>query len=396
MNACHTLLEGSFFGAKALNPLEKFQAARGWASAPGGSSLATLLLLAVLVLAAVALAVMLYRRWQLERQQRRTFNRRCERAELTERERYVMRAITRAVRLRSPEVLFSAGEVFEGGVAKLKRSPRIKSMSEARRRDIDALIDSLRSKLDFQKPLEWQGSEDVPAEEGAEDVAEGDRLTVAGREGRGSFDVDVTEVGPDELTVQADVPLDCRPGETWQVCYVKAGRLLELDAPVLEVRQGRVRLARRGAPRLVNRRRFARAPTSRPVQVAKLPFLASEMDPTPKTRVSGELTEISGTGLRLTVPMDIRRGERVLLTLQFAKDEIIEAVGKVSRAVKDEAGRSVLIVELLGLTDQEIAKLIRETNAAVRDNARRQEAKRETPQWRESGEAVEQQAGQEG
>jgi hypothetical protein len=396
MNACHTLLDGSFFGAKALNPLEKFQAARGWASTPGGSSLGTLLLLAVLIVAAAALSVMLYRRWQLERQQRRIFNRRCEQAQLTERERYVMRAITKVVRLRSPEVLFSAGEVFEGGVAKLRRSPRIKSMSDARRRDIDGLIDSLRSRLDFQKPLEWQGSEEVRPEEGAEDIAEGDRLTVTGREGRGAFDVGVTEVGPDELVVQADAPLDCRPGETWEVCYSKAGRLLELDAPVLEVRQGTVRLARRGAPRLVNRRRFARAPTSRPVQVAKLPFLASDMDPAPKTPVSGELIEIAGTGLRLKVPMDIRRGERVLLTLQFAKDDIIEAVGKVSRAVRDEGGRSVLIVELLGLTDQEIAKLIRETNAAVRDNARRQEAKREAPQWRESSDAVEQPAGQEG
>ena len=396
MNGYHVLLEASFFGAKALNPLEKFEAARGWTSAPSGTWLGTLLLLAVLFVAVATLGVMLYRRWRLERHQKHLFNRRCEQAGLAERERYVMRAIAKAVRLRRPDVLFSAGEVFEGGVAKLKRSPRIKSMSQERRRDIDSLIDSLRLKLDFQKPLEWLGSEDTRPGEDTEDIASGERLTVVRGEGQAAFDVRVTEVAPDELIVQADVPLDCQPGETWRARYSKEGILLEFDASILEARQGRIRLARSGEPRFINRRGFARVATSKPVQLARLPFVTSDTEAAPKTFVSGELVEIAGTGLRLKAPVDIRPGERVLLTLEFADDDIVDAVGKVSRAVKIEGGDCVLVVELLGLTEEEIAKLTRETNAAARENARRQETKPQPPQWRDPTNAAEQQARQEG
>lgn len=395
MNGYLTLLERSFFGARALNPLERLDAARGWAANPSGGWLATLVLVVVLLAAVAALGAMLYRRWQLERHRRKVFNQRCQRAGLTERERYVMLAIAKVVKLPSPEVLFSAGDVFEGALGKLRRSARITSLSEERRRDIDELIESLRSRLGFRRPSQWQSGPDAPPGEGVEDLAAGDELTVVRPGKTDTLDVSVVEAGPDELTVRADAPLDCKPGETWQVRYSREGKLLEFDAPVLEGRQKRVRLGRPGAARLVNRRKFPRVATSKPVRVARLPFLTSQMGQLPSEFVSGELVEIAGTGLRLKAPVDVRRGERVLLTMEFAKDDVIEAVGKVTRAVKDEDGGSVLIVELLGLSEEEIAKLTRETNAAVLKSARQQEDQRQAPQWRASTEAAGQQARQE-
>jgi hypothetical protein len=323
------------------------------------------------------------------------FNQRCQQAGLTERERYVMLAIAKVVKLPSPEVLFSAGDVFEGALGKLRRSARITSLSEDRRREIDELIESLRSRLGFRRPSQWQLEPDASPGEDVEDLAAGDELTVVRPGTLDTFDVSVVDAGPDELTVRADAPLDCKPGETWKVRYSREGKLLEFDAPVLEGRQRRVRLGRSGAPRLVNRRKFPRAATSKPVRVARLPFLTSQMGQLPSEFAAGELTEIAGTGLRLKAPVDVRHGERVLLNLQFAEGDVIEAVGKVKRAVKDEGGDSILTVELLGLSEEEIARLTRETNAAVLESARQQEGQRQAPQWRASTEAVGQQARQE-
>ena len=87
--------------------------------------------------------------------------------------------------------------------------------------------------------------------------------------------------------------------------------------------------------------------------------------------IRGELTEIAGTGLRVEADIDVEPGQRVLVALKFGDEDVVEALGKVRRAGKDEEGLSVLIVELVGLTHDEIAKLALETNAAARENAGR-------------------------
>ena len=392
MNAFHTLLDRAGFAAQSLNPLERFEAARDWGPA-AGSWIGTSLLVALLIAVAAAVSMMLFRRFRLEKHRKEVLHRQSEQAGLTEPERYVMQAIVKAAKLRNLEMLFTTAAAFQRGVAMLEHTPRVTGMSPEKRRGVDELIGSLRSKLDLGPSDGPQGPAGEELGEGLDGLAAGDRLSVTYRGRPTTFDVSVQEAGEDELVVGAPGLLDCEPGETWLVRYSKGGKLWEFDAPVLESRQGSIRLSRSGQARFINRRRFPRVPTSRPAQVASFPFLTSNMGLGSQDLVPGELVEIAGTGLRLETPVDARVGDRVLLALRFG-EEVIEAVGRVRRAVQNPDQGSALVVELLGLTEQEIAKLTHETNVAAHENAQPKDAEPDTPRWRDLLDSVGQEAAQ--
>jgi hypothetical protein len=89
--------------------------------------------------------------------------------------------------------------------------------------------------------------------------------------------------------------------------------------------------------------------------------------------VAGQLTEIAGPGLRVEAPVNVEAGDRVLLALKLGESNVVEGVGTVRRAIRREGEDSVLVVELVGLSREEVAKLSQETNAAAQE-AVRQEA----------------------
>jgi len=367
MNGIHKMLDAPAFPAQGLNPLERFDAARSWEASDTASIVWTLLGVALLVGIAFTLALLLWRRWRNNRARREVFAQHCEQAALSERQRYVMQAIVKAGKLRNVEAFFTAAPAFNRGAAGLRRSPRVLAMGEAKRREIDELIESIRTKLALPAPAESlvEGGDPDPAK--TEPVAPGDRLMVAYRGHPATFDVQVIEASPEVFVVQSAAPLDCEPGETWLVRYSKGGRLWEFDAPVLSADAQEVRLGRTGRPRFINRRRFPRVPTSRPAQLATFPFVAPDMTLGSKELVPGELIEIAGPGLRLQAPVTARGGDRVLLALRLGQDNVVEAMGKVRRAVPVEGEGSVLVVELLGLSEEEIAKLAHETNVAAHE-----------------------------
>ena len=147
--------------------------------------------------------------------------------------------------------------------------------------------------------------------------------------------------------------------------FGREGTLWEFDAPVVSAEGSRVRLARAGRLRFVNRRRFPRVATSKPAHVASFPFSQSHMNLGSREFVEGELTEIAGPGLRVEAAVDVEAGERVLVSLQLGEGHVVEALGKVRRTEEGEDGPAV-VVELMGLSNDEISQLAHETNVAAR------------------------------
>ncbi|HUS92807.1 MAG TPA: PilZ domain-containing protein [Phycisphaerae bacterium] len=354
--------------AQAMNALDRLRAASSWTRSMGGSQwLGLVLVMMVLGTCASIGGVVLYRAWRWRRQQARAFAEHAGRMGLSGPERHVLHAAVKAGKLRNVEAVFHSAIAFETGVAALLRGTRVASMNEARQRTIAALVESLRQKLAFDRPEPGTGpAKEPPAEAG---IARGDELRVVYRGQATELTVQVAESSPGSLLVEPRTPINCRAGESWLMRYSKGGTLWEIDASVEQAADGRVLLNRTGRPRFINRRRFPRVPLRRPARVATFPFRREGFSPGPKDYVEGELVEIAGPGLRLEVPVHIAAGERVLLALKLSEDEVVEALGKVHSTRRGEAGGSTLVVELMGLTETEIATLTRETNAAARAHA---------------------------
>lgn len=365
------MLDGPGLTPMALRPMERLKAMGDWAEPTSGIWLVVFLALAVALIAAGAVVFALVRRWRMVRRQRESLAALCEEYALSDRERYVMTAIVKAARIRQVESVFTVSMSFERGLAALMRSPTVTAMSQPKRQEVGELIEVVRAKLGLQAPAAGSpGGPDAPAHGPAAPpepgIVAGDRLMVVYRGQATTFDVDVSTSGPEEFLVQPLTEVQTRAGETWLLRCAKDGGLWEFDAPVMGTEGGQVRLGRVGRPRFINRRRFPRVPTSKPAQVASYPFSRPGMELGGPEMVDGELTEIAGPGLRVEAPIQVLPGERVLLALQLGDNNVVEGMGKVRRSQPGDDGTSVLVVELLGLNTEEVAKLARETSAAAR------------------------------
>jgi len=162
-------------------------------------------------------------------------------------------------------------------------------------------------------------------------------------------------------------PMTCRAGESWLIRHAEGGRLWEFDAPVLRTGAEHISLGRTSRPRFVNRRRFPRVPTVRPAHVAGFPLWRAAADEAAPRFVEGRLVEMGGPGLRVEAPLEARPGQRVLLAMEMGDGGFVEGVGKVHRVSHpDAASDPVFVVELVGLTEDEIASLSKQTNAMER------------------------------
>jgi hypothetical protein len=362
----HDVLHGGGLGPLALNALERLRAAGDWSPMSGSGWLLMFLVATIVLAAIVAAAVVLRRRRVTARLQSQAYERQAQEMGLSEAERHVLTALVRSAKLHNPAAVFTAATAFERGAAALMRSPRVTAMSPQRQQNIQGLIDSLRSKLLFDRPAAEEGA---AAEPEGPDIRQGDRLMVVHRGEASTFDVNVAACGPDELIVELPAPLEYRLDETWLVRYTKEGQLWEFDAPILRGEAGKVVLGRTERPRFINRRRFPRVRTRKPVQLATFPFARSDLGPSRNDFVPGELVEIGGTGLRVEAPVQAKPGERVLIAMEFGPGDVVESIGKVRRVDRQQGQDASLVVELLGLSSEEVSKLTHETNLAAHDSA---------------------------
>jgi hypothetical protein len=374
IQAMHSLmLDGPSLTPLALKPMERLKAMGDFSEPTSGQVwLMVFLALALVLIAAGAVALALLRRWRRAQRQRERLAALCQEHGLGDRERYVMAAIVKAGRIRQVETVFTVSMSFERGLAALMRSPTVTGMSEQKRQEVRDLIESVRHRLGLQSPDAGagEGPNHPPVAPPEPSITRGDRLMVVYRGQATTFDVDVSATGPEESLVQPLAEIEARPGETWLLRYAKDGALWEFDAPVVGGESGQIRLGRLGRPRFINRRRFPRVATSKPAQVANFPFTRPDQEVALPEMVDGELTEIAGPGLRVEAPIQVVPGDRVLLALQLGDNNVVEGLGKVRRSQAGPEGGSVLVVELLGLNNEEVARLAQETSAAARVYAR--------------------------
>ena len=315
-------------------------------------------LFALIPLAIATVAIFAFRRRGGKKNRQAAFFLECERTGLSSEEQQVLQAIAALSGLKHHEAVFTMEAAFSDAAAALLKSERMQAVNQAARTYVKITIDSLREKLGFQVQADQNvitASRQIPA---------GSKVDIAHRARTQSCDGKITLNDASGFSVLPESPIATEAGDCWLVRYCDGGSVWEFDAFIVKVEEGQFFFSHSENVRFVNRRRFPRVPVRKDAMLAVFPF---NRPPTADMRpefIEATLTEIAGPGLRLETKLSAPSGERALVMVALEDDKMIQAVGKVRRATLSANGMYDVVMELQGLSANEVAELARETNIA--------------------------------
>lgn len=317
---------------------------------------------AIAALAVGIVLVVVYRHWSARREMLQRFAAHADRLGLTRNERAVLDRAAALSGAKDFGAALADRDVFNRGVRGLMASETVTRLAEEQRLAVAAVVETLRTKLD----LGHGGGAEFLEDGGGLQIGQGDGVTVVRRGDVPPIEARVARLEGRDLTLELTGEATLNVGEPCLVRFVRQDIQWELGASVKVATKG-VAVARLiGEQRCVNLRRFARVPTRKPALLARFPFGTEAAPAGGPEFVSGTLTEIAGPGLRIDAPAGAQVGERVLVVLEMGRDKTIQGVGKVRRLLDAEGETPVIIVEMVGLSQNEVAELVRETRTAAR------------------------------
>lgn len=357
----------------ALTRYERWQAVRMLRS----ESLLSRWFIVFEVILAVALSIVLsvvvysrFRRWRIGR--RRSFDDSADRRGLSGDERKLLLDIAGKAGLKRADAVFTMPGAFEQGVAVLMKEIFSMGASVEERKQLNANIAAVRSKLGFgrvgKKGYSSSAGAMIARSRSSRQIPEGKTVLLTRRQ-TGGDELEATIRRNDELELALGLaaPVKSEPGEIWRVRYNFGKSIWEFDTTALSSNGVELVLSHSSEVRYVNRRRFARVPVNAQAFVARFPFekvLAGKKLAAPEF-MPAELAELAGPGLKVEVPMKLAVAERVLVIIKLFGGKTIQDIGEVRRIVKTTKEGYSAAIELVGLDDSRISKLVRATNTAV-------------------------------
>jgi len=348
----------------AMDAVQRLNAARKLESDAGNTWLWVGIGAAVIAVAVGATALMILRNKAAQKRSRAAFRRHSERCGLRDEEVGFIARLARLAAMRDISNIFTDQAAFERGATALRASGRFRELSAGDKQHIEGMIQVLREKLGFARQT-------VPSSALAEmrdeqQLGEGDEISLVHRGRPAGYTATVAEVTGREVVVEPQVPLDdVKPGETWLVRFPGGGMIWEFDTQVVRAVDGRYVLNRPERLRFINRRRFPRVRAKRPMRLAAFGGLRTGAGEPTVTFLAGTITELAGPGLLIDTTLESSVGQGVLVVLPLREDAVLEGLGKVRRVLTEKGRPQGLAVELVGLNPNEVAELVRATNAAA-------------------------------
>ena len=196
----------------------------------------------------------------------------------------------------------------------------------------------------------------------------GKKLSISRKNGDSEIHHDVVIVESDEhvFKVSSDFAIDACNGEVCVVKYRFGGARWEFESIVIDCSDGDLILHHSDNIRFVNRRRFLRVNTDYPAVIAR--FECSQANQpgmmlAPDFR-SARVLEMSGPCVKIETNEDYRSRERVIVGFRIDDSILIQDLGEVRRCERYDDVH-MLIVELIGLDEESINKLVKAPNHAA-------------------------------
>lgn len=364
--------------------------------------------ISLIILTVLFIIVSLRQKKQERKFNKQLFSENAKKSGLSDRERQILLLAASKAGLKRSETIFTMSSAFDIGAAKLIEE-RSTLQGGEQGKQLQAELSSLHEKLGFRKqPPSTVGSPIRPKKLTSRQILTGKKLHITRRKARNSEDIESTVIKNNnmELTVQLAAPLKSTHGDLWCARYYFGVSVWEFDTSVISCNGNILVLNHSNDIRFINRRRFLRVPVKRPAFIARFPFAKTLVDDSynqqdEQERVDSEdlwkplefvpavVTELAGPGLRIEAPLQVNVGDRVLVMFRLDEQtqqepnaqnkdgkktpsKIIEDIGEVRHAKTIQNGMSIA-VELIGLSDADVSKLIQVTNtASLKANAQKQ------------------------
>ena len=365
----------------ALTPLQRWEAARKFNSNFMAEGWFILIgIIAMVILTALLFVVSFKRTRQERKSSEKLFIKYAKKRGLTVPERQILLEIARKAGLKRSESIFTLVTAFDRGTAKMKEG-LVGRQAAKESKQLETLLSSLREKLGFKKESSY--SRGMPAKSkglSSKQIPVGKTVHVTRRKAEDPEAIEATVVknSDTELTVRLTKQVTITFDEYWNVRYYFSTSIWEFDTSVLSYDGDILVLNHSDNVRFINRRRFLRVSVRKPAFIARFPF-AKSSEPLwgPPEFVPAIVTELAGPGLRIESRLEVEEGERVLVVFSLDEEQgkdlttanaailkIVEDIGIVRHIRAIPTGLSIA-VELTGLNDSNVDKLIRVTNAAL-------------------------------
>jgi hypothetical protein len=272
--------------------------------------------------------------------------------------------ITRMVRQSGflrPGMEFTLLHAFNIGTANYLGSDEYTELPGEQRLDVVERIEGLEKKL---------GTTRLDNEEQTmttRDILVGAQIMVSHAGQEDNFDMLVQANTDEGLRVQPPIPLESPPDSSWILRYFDGVKVWGFTTSVAAKDGDCLILEHTDEMEMVNFRRFARVPVKHSAQISRFVFHSLAETQSSLEFVHADVVEIGGPGIMLYTTLDVSVGDRILILLNFGKNEIIRAVGKIRRRNESErvANRNCYGVELIGLKPSQVAELMHATNSTA-------------------------------
>ncbi len=419
MSITHAMTSAFNMIFSALTPIERWSAAR---QSNTGLNEHWFILIgaAFIIILTVLLLVVSYNRVTRERKiGGQLFFDYAEQRGLSGRERQILLKVAHKAGLKRKQAIFNMAGAFDTGARKIIEECLSQQGAEESKW-LRTELSFLREKLGFQKKSSVSiSSLSKLKRPSSRHILTGKKLYITRRKSPDSADlgdIECTVIKNDnlELTIKLAMPVESKLGELWRLRYSFGASVWEFDSSVVRCNDDILVLNHSDDVRFISRRRFLRVQVNKPAFIAHFPFsrkLSSNKNndskkgsATKRSSVNASetwgppefmpatVTELGGPGLRIETKLEAKAGNRILVIVNLSEEEdrdlnppsknsslrpviprnkkktsseIIEDIGEV-RHVKAIQNGSSIAVELTGLNDSDLNKLIRATNAAYK------------------------------
>lgn len=353
-----------------LDVYERFEAVRRLNSDSGGEYAFLrnrwFIVLGWSVIMLLLMVLIAIRRMRLEKQQQeidKRFAAEADRLQLTAEERDIVEAIARRANLKRKDSIFTMSESFDNGLAHLMQEVFAAGRDLVERKKLHGVIFSIKQKLGFVKAvgpesrsIKEQSSRHIP-------MGTVVKIGPAGSRQAARIHAEVIQNDRYELLLRPEMPVLSKPGDVWTISYFKAAMTWEFEAITMACSEKGLALNHSDRIRFLNRRRFTRVATHRPVHVCVFPIFEDITPATlpPITFSPADMTEIAGPGLRLKTALDVQVQQRLLVRVELEPGRMVQDCAVVRDIREGAAGRSI-IVELVGVDTKAVDELVRMTN----------------------------------
>lgn len=345
-------------------PMERLRATRTALRSTGEPWLWQVLGLILAGIAAVGLIWLLLTRRRRKQLLWADFRKQADDRGLDSDERRLLKAILAHTDLKSFSTIFTLEAAFDYGAVRHRCSAAPAKMSAQERDAVLESIDDLRDKMEFQnstaRALSGMSSRDI---------SEGTRLSVI-RDDDDTVEAVVIGANAVGMSVQPMEAVRWEAGDTLHIQFTQDEEILEFQTTVLQMRDGKVSLNHSDKVRPANRRRFPHVPVQFPARIAYMPFRKTD----PKLAAlfhKASLVEMAGPGLKILSPILLHADQRVLVELYLRDKYVVQSVGRIMRVEPSDEAKCLAAIELVALTDAEMAELVTEANAGAVARPRR-------------------------